>query len=70
MKRQPEVKTPNWVLIVMNGNKPAYIYVHVVKIGVKFHAKIVGRETPPIVGYTEQSIEQQLRQIIETTSTK
>jgi hypothetical protein len=66
--KAPEVKTPNWVFL-MQGKNPAYIYAHVTKIGKRYHAKIVGRQTKAIVGYSEQAIEQQLRQLIETPQT-
>ena len=69
MKRQPQIKTLTWAFELV-GKKKKFIYARISRIGKKYHAKIVGRETPPIVGYTEQSIEQQLRQIIETPAVK
>jgi len=69
MKHPATIKTLTWVF-ELAGRKKKFIYAHVQKIGKRYHAKIVGRETPPIVGFTEQSIEQQLRQIIETPTVK
>lgn len=69
MKPTTAIKPKTWAF-ELAGKKKKYVYAQVSKIGKKYLAKIVGRQTKAIVGYSEQTIEQQLRQLIETPAVK